>query len=76
MERTCGIGAEFEHAARDVMRAGDPAVGFDLGGVADVEGQGACVDPGPDRVRREPWRRGVGGFEHVLDGFRHRGSPR
>src|ERR1700682_1767090 len=67
-----GIGAKFQHAARDMYRAGNLAALLNLRRVAHVDHQGvALVDHLARLSRRDLRNRGVGGFHHLLYACRH-----
>jgi len=67
-----GIGAKFQHAARDVYRAGNLAALLNLRRVAHVDHQGVALVDHLARLSRCDLRnRGVGGFHHLLYACRH-----
>src|SRR5262245_46507462 len=67
-----GIGAEFQHATRDVHGAGDLAALFHFRSVAHVDHQRIALGDHLARLlRRDPRHRGVGRFHHLLDARRH-----
>src|SRR5262245_43590646 len=67
-----GIGAEFQHAARDVHGAGDLAALFHFRSIAHVDHQRVALGDHLARLlRRDPRHRGVGRFHHLLDARRH-----